>query len=136
LLISDLISKTQPKGPFQTGSEFRVQRTRFSCRFEVISSRIFWNSSRVQRSKDRLVVPKRKVGRAPRRTCGDRTYSWLGAHVPGSLQQRASGTTGAAAPSSRGPRRRPRKRKETEEILEQGEDPIVMRPRDTDYTGG
>ena len=39
-------------------------------------SRIFWNSSRVQRSKDRLVVPKRKVGRAPRRTCcGDRTYS-------------------------------------------------------------
>ena len=73
-------------GPFQTG--FRVQSSEFSfsCRFEVISSRIFWNSSRVQRckseqlcnkgtaglllhrSKDRLVGPKRKVDRAPRRT--------------------------------------------------------------------
>ena len=61
-------------GPFQTG--FRVQSSEFSfsCRFEVISSRIFWTSStrksepalysfvtkvlqlsRVQRSKDRLV---------------------------------------------------------------------------------
>ena len=30
----------------------------------------------------------------------------LGAHAPGALQLRASGTTGAAAPTSRGPRRR------------------------------
>jgi hypothetical protein len=32
--------------------------------------------------------------------------AWLGAHAPGAFQLRASGTTGAAAPSSRGPRRR------------------------------
>ena len=31
--------------------------------------------------------------------------AWLGAHALGALQPRASGTTGAPAPSSRGPRR-------------------------------
>ena len=51
------------------------------------------------------MVPEEEGGQsaAPHLLPATEHTPWLGAHVPEALQPRASGTTGAAAPSSRGP---------------------------------
>jgi hypothetical protein len=52
-------------------------------------------------------LPKQCTSSAvPRPLPATKHTAWLGAHAPGANQPRASGTTGAAAPSSHGPRRR------------------------------